>query len=193
MDIAPNINLVYNNYRSNGWLGVGWYLDMGAIQRSTKKGLNYSADDYEDTTAGLTELVAYSGGYYGAKIERKLTKYYKTSNQGWEVTTRDGTRYYYGRTENSRQEFESGTKVFKWCLDKVMDTNGNYMTITYQKDQGEVYPDTISYTANDGANLSAKHSVKFILEDRTDVYPSFITGYEVKTAKRLKCSSHHLC
>jgi hypothetical protein len=36
--IAPNLALVYNSAMRNGWIGVGWDLDMGSIQRSTKDG-----------------------------------------------------------------------------------------------------------------------------------------------------------
>ncbi|MBI4849135.1 MAG: hypothetical protein HY808_11270 [Nitrospirae bacterium] len=44
--IQPNIALNYNSSGRNGWLGVGWSLDMGAIQRNTKWGVNYSGNDY---------------------------------------------------------------------------------------------------------------------------------------------------
>jgi hypothetical protein len=50
--VAPNISLMYNSYQSKGWMGVGWNLDMGAIQRSTKRGLNYSANDYVSIKSG---------------------------------------------------------------------------------------------------------------------------------------------
>jgi len=38
--MAPKLALRYNSYQSNSWIGVGWDLDMGAIQRSTKFGVN---------------------------------------------------------------------------------------------------------------------------------------------------------
>jgi hypothetical protein len=44
--IAPNLALVYNSMAGNGWLGVGWNLDMGAIQRSIKFGVNYTSNDF---------------------------------------------------------------------------------------------------------------------------------------------------
>lgn len=37
--LQPNIALSYNSYLKNGWIGMGWDLEMGAIQRSTRKGL----------------------------------------------------------------------------------------------------------------------------------------------------------
>ena len=45
--IAANLALTYNSYQGNGWIGVGWLLDMGSIQRSPKApgGVQYSSSD----------------------------------------------------------------------------------------------------------------------------------------------------
>ena len=185
--IAPNISLMYNSYEKNGWIGIGWNLDIGAIQRSIKWGVNYSANDYVFTLNGSSsELVPrgdWGTNYYGAKIEGIFSKYYyNSSTGGWEVTTKDGTKYYYGTTSASRQDNTNG--VFKWCLDKVQDTNGNYVTITYYKDQGEIYLDRIDYTGN--GNLNPTNYVKFNRESRTDTPLIYISNALVKTAYRLK-------
>ena len=107
--IAPNLSLVYSSSKKNGWIGVGWDLDMGAIQRSTKFGLDYSEDDFVVLANGAsTELVArtndWGTNYYGAKIESAFTKYYKNGydTYGWEVTTKDGTKYFYGTNADSK-------------------------------------------------------------------------------------------
>ena len=107
--IAPNLALIYNSSKKNGWIGVGWDLDMGAIQRSTKFGLDYSEDDFVVLANGAsTELVArtndWGTNYYGAKIESAFTKYYKNGydTYGWEVTTKDGTKYFYGTNADSK-------------------------------------------------------------------------------------------
>jgi hypothetical protein len=56
--IAPKLSLTYNSLRRNGWIGVGWSLDMGAIQRNTKRGVDYTANDYVFILDGSsTELV----------------------------------------------------------------------------------------------------------------------------------------
>ena len=57
---------------------------------------------------------------------------------------KNGATYYFGTASASRQDNTYG--VFKWCLDKVQDSNSNYMTITYWKDQGEIYLSRIDYT-----------------------------------------------
>jgi hypothetical protein len=120
-DVAPKLALRYNSYQGNGWLGVGWTLDMGSIQRSTKWGVNYG----NDTTNAFVAIVngssfdliprsEWGANYYGAKIEGALMKFYRHPTSGWwEVTTKDGTKYRYGYDTNSRQDFDSGQKVFK--------------------------------------------------------------------------------
>jgi len=185
--IEPRISLNYNSNTKNGWIGVGWGLDMGSIQRNTKRGVDYNANDYVITVNGsASELVSrgdWGTNYYGAKIEGTFSRYYKNSSTGgWEVTTKDGTKYYYGTTAASRQD--SGTNVFKWCLDKVQDTNGNYLTVTYWKDQGEIYLDRIDYTGN--GSLPTTNYVKFYLESRTDAPVMYTANFSVKTAYRLK-------
>ncbi len=183
--VQPNLALTYNSYTSNGWIGVGWDLEIGSIERSTKRGMNYTANDYVSSQGG--ELVARSDwgtNYYGAKVEEAFSKYYlNSSTGGWEITAKDGRRYFYGSTVASRQTNNWGTS--KWCLDRVQDTNGNYMTVSYTKDQGQIYPSRIDYTGNDG--LSSTKSVNFIFEYRQDQLISYKTKSEVITVKRLKC------
>jgi YD repeat-containing protein len=190
LGIAPDISFTYNSYLGNGWIGVGWNIDMGSIRRSTRKTLNYGANDYVATINGSSsDLVPRSdwgANYYGPRVDSALSKYFfNTSTGGWEVTSRDGTKYYYGSTTASRQDFDNGASVFKWCLDKVLDVHGNYMTVTYSRDQGEIYLARIDYTGNTNG-LSPTHSVRFYIEDRTDASLAFTSYRSVRTAKRLK-------
>lgn len=175
---VPNLSLQYCSSGSNGWTGVGWDLDVGSIQRNTKYGLDYSGNDF--VVNGSTELVSrtdWGSDYFGAKIEEAFTKYqFISPESGWIATHKDGTRYYYGSRTDSRQENANG--VFKWCLDKIEDVNGNTMSVEYVKDQGRIYPSRINYT--DDLNY-----VAFTLEDRPDITTSYNTHSEVKTAKRL--------
>jgi YD repeat-containing protein len=186
--IQPNLNLTYNSYQKNGWLGVGWDLDLGAIQRSTKRGVDYDADDYivlkEGSALELVQRSEWGQDFYGAKIEAAFTKYFfNAATGGWEATARDGTRYYYGSQGSSRQQNSLG--VFTWCLDKVVDTNANNMIIAYTQNQSRLYPSQIIYTGNQNSGFSATKSVNFIVEDRKDVSISFKSLAGITTAKRL--------
>ena len=186
--IAPNIALVYNSMAGNGWLGVGWNFDMGAIQRSTKFGVNYNDNGFvamsNGSSADLVSRNDWGTNYYGAKYEGGFLKYfYNVSTGGWEVTAKNGTIYYYGTMASSRQD--NATVVFKWCLDKVQDLNGNFMTLSYTKDQGQVYLDRIDYTGN-ANGLQPTNYVKFYLESRSDAPDMYTPNFRVRTAYRLK-------
>lgn len=180
--LAPNLLLNYNSNNRNGWIGVGWNLDMGDIRKSGKENVSY-AYALNGSPADLVERPDWGSGYYSAKIESGFTKYYyDSSTDSWEVTTKDGTKYYYGSTSSSRQQDTDGT--YKWCLDRVEDINGNYMEIFYTNDQGEIYLDRIDYTG--GSDLAPSNYVKFSLESRTDITTLYTLGLQVVTAYRLK-------
>ena len=186
--IQPKLNLTYNSYKKNGWIGVGWDLGVSAIQRSTRKGVDYNAEDFVVIKDGYSaELVAradWGPDYYGARIEAAFTKYYfNPDTGGWEAYAKDGTKYFYGSNALSRKDNARG--IFKWCLDKVEDTNGNFMEITYYKDQGQIYLDEIFYTGN--GSLAPSNHIKFHLIDRDarDTAPMHGTNAAVITAKLL--------
>jgi len=179
---VPDLAITYNSSRKNGWIGVGWDLDMGSIQRSTKRGLDYNGSDF--VFNGSTELVPrndWGPNYYGNEIEEAFSKYYfNSSTEGWIVTTKGGTIYFYGSTPDSRQDNSNG--VFKWCLDRIEDTNGNAMTVTYVKDQGQIYLDRINYTDN-------KNYITFHTETRPDAQPAYDTHSLVTITRRLSSIS----
>ena len=185
--MAPNLALSYNSNKKNGWVGVGWDIKTSFIQRNTKWGLDYSNNDYvADGNRELTTREDWGADYYGHKTEGAFIKYfYNSSTGGWEATTKDGKKHYYGTTAASRQDDPSdATHVFKWMIDRVEDTNGNYITYTYTKDQGEIYLDRIDYTG--GSNLSPTNYIKFYYDDsRTDAYAKYIPHFSVTTATRL--------
>jgi len=194
-EMTPMVSLNYNSGVKNSWLGVGWMLDVGAIQRNTKRGVNYSGDDFVYTINGASSELVYIGivgNYreYRTKIEGEFSKYYYNELKGWIVTAKNGTKYYFGSRDRSRQDYHL-RDVFKWRLDRVEDTNGNYMEMTYYKHQGEIYLSEINYTGNSKGQptLPTTNSIKFILDTsnpRTDAYEVYNTHFSVKTAYRLR-------
>ena len=189
--MAPNLAISYNSNRRNGWIGVGWDIKTSFIQRNTKWGLDYSGTDFvTDGNRELTTRGDWGADYYGHKSERAFTQYfYDNSTGGWVATTKDGTKHYYGTTSDytSRQDDpDDSTHIFKWMIDRVEDTNGNYLTYTYEKEQGEIYLKRIDYTGS-SFGLSPTNYVEFHYDDtRTDAYPVYTTHFSVTTARRLE-------
>ena len=197
--ISPNLALSYNSSGGYGWVGMGWTLEPGAIQRSTKNGVDYSGTDFiflkDDASQDLVARGDWGTNYYGNAIEGAFTKYYyNTSTGGWEVTTKDGLKYYYGSTTASRQNNPwttdtscnpiGSTQVFKWFLDRVQDLDGNYVTFAYGCNKGGTYLKEIDYTGNT-AGLSTTNKLTFSLSgdgafpNKIDVYASgqYVRGY----------------
>ncbi|MFA5060642.1 MAG: LamG-like jellyroll fold domain-containing protein [Candidatus Omnitrophota bacterium] len=186
--IQPSINLLYNSSSPNGILGMGWILELGNIQRSTKKGPpKYdSADTFILVQAGSAQELVFdaSAGFYRSKNEGAFMKIEQISGY-WKVTDKKGTKYYFGQTAQARQsDPNNSNRVFKWCLSRVEDLLGNYMDISYFSDENQIYPDEIIYTGNT-QGLSPFARVQFHYGDRADEMTSFISRFRVKTRRKL--------
>ncbi|HOW36576.1 MAG TPA: SpvB/TcaC N-terminal domain-containing protein [Candidatus Omnitrophota bacterium] len=194
--IQPSVNLFYSSASSSGLLGMGWILELGNIQRSTKKGApQYNASDtFVLTQAGSMQELVYdtASGFYRTKIEGAFMKIELLSG-GWVITDKKGVKYYFGQSDDSRQaDPADSSHIFKWCLDRVEDLSGNYMTVTYLKDQQQLYPQRIDYTGNSATGLQPFASLRFDLEDRNDLVSSYRTRFLVGTRKRISQISSYV-
>ncbi|OGW26080.1 MAG: hypothetical protein A2X59_10855 [Nitrospirae bacterium GWC2_42_7] len=136
---------------------------MGSIQRSTKNGLDYGKDEFVFSKNGsTTELIKVDAvnNEYRAKIEDGSFLRFYYDGTLWKVYDKDGKVYKYGQIPASR----SGT--FKWCLDRVEDSNGNFMTISYQPGLSGL--SQIKYTGNSNTLPDPTNTIEFIEEGRTD-------------------------
>ncbi|MFH1148328.1 MAG: toxin TcdB middle/N-terminal domain-containing protein, partial [Pseudomonadota bacterium] len=186
--IDPRLALTYDSRRGNGWVGQGWAINIGAIERSTKHGIDYGKNDFVFESEELVPREDWGVNCYGRKIEGEFSRFYfNSSTQGWEVTTKDGIKHYYGSSSFSRQELIIG-QIFKWYLDKVEDTNGNYMTVSYTPlHYGEIYVDTIQYTGNQ--DLAPEYSVHFFWDVRPDQPVQYTYGVPTTMSFRLNTIS----
>ncbi len=185
LDMAPQLSINYSSQNDDGWLGLGWALDVSSIQRNTTAGVDYTKNDFVFKKDGSWyALVNIGGNEYRAKIESGGFMRFFYENGAWKVLDKKGFIYYFGSTASSRQDNSYGT--FKWCIDRVQDSNGNFMTLAYWKDQGEIYLNRIDYAGNANTNLGAANSVKFYLEPKTDVHANYLTNSMVVSAYRLK-------
>ncbi|MDP3722367.1 MAG: toxin TcdB middle/N-terminal domain-containing protein, partial [Candidatus Omnitrophota bacterium] len=185
--LQPALALAYASSGRNGWVGVGWSLDVGYIERSTKTGVPQydSTDTFSVLVNGVNaELVQIPDGTYRAKDEGAFLRVENHGTSGWEVRDTSGTRYLFGQTVAS--QIESAGHVFRWALDTVLDPHGNTLTVTYTTDQQQLYPSRIDYTGHEPTRLAPANAVEFLLEDRPDDEVSYRSGFAVTTAKRLK-------
>ena len=207
--LSPKLSLNYNSSGGNGWLGLGWDLSIGFIQR---KGVRKGVPKYNDTDVfeinldgTLNELVHFQDGTgyrdYRLRIEGAYLKIrYYTSTKHWEVWDKSGVKMKFGSSVDSRIGTvlvpDAITNTYRWCLDWVEDPKRNYMEILYSKDIEEVqpgvyrfvqiYPQEIKYNGQTGTpGLDHNHKIIFTLEDRGDHIYNYRAGFKMLTRKRL--------
>lgn len=203
--MAPTLSLNYNSNGGNGILGMGWGLDgLSQISRCPKKkikdgvnwGVNY--DQYDKFCIDGEGLVS-TGGTYGAhgteyRTETanfaKIISYTSNIANGpdyFKVWTKSGQIIEYGNTVDSRVEAAGKTAVRTWGANKISDTKGNYLTVTYIEDgaNGEAYVSRVDYTGNAAASLTPYASIRFTYENRPDTSTAYHVGSFVKSTKRM--------
>lgn len=189
----PGLALSYRSGNGNGLIGVGWELEVGSIQHSLSSNgtVDYTQNNYLLTRSGSSStLVSVGNNEYKEKIEGGFSRIQQiTADDGkpcWVVTDKTGIRFFYGQSAASRQD-GNGSNIFKWCLNKIVDRDGNYIAIYYYKDYCQIYLDRIEYTGNSG--LVPTNYVNFYWEPRVSdiLYDTNTTvvGFPVTTRYRL--------
>ncbi len=206
--VEPKLSLNYSSQGRNGLLGVGWSIGgLSVIHRCpanlVKDGFidGIDFDDNDRFCLDGQPLIAINGTYgannteYRTEINNfsKIISYGSTGNgpEMFKVWTKSGEIMEYGYTTDSRinPPLADGTTqsdALCWLLNKVTDTVGNFMTVTYFEDTstGENYPQQIDYTGNTG--LTPYNSVEFTYEARTDSGTRYLAGLKMESTKRLK-------
>lgn len=182
--LTPDLGLKYNSQDlKNGIVGFAWQLSIPYIERLNKNGTDTMYADNTFSSSEQGELSFISGTTYRPRVtETDFIKYDLQSN-AWIATTKDGTKYFYGTAASSRVDNPSDTsKVYRWMLDEVRDTNGNSIFYTYTKNSNQIYPDTISYTKNGSETAPYQVAFSYVTNTTTS---SYVSGFLVETSKRL--------
>ena len=178
-DMTPDISLAYNSATAtnDSIIGAGWSFNIPYIQRINKKGTDklYTDNYFLSSTDG--ELIDQGGGVFTPRIENGAFNKYVYASDVWTITDKKGTRYVYGGTMQSRQDNPNdNSKIFSWMLEEVTDMNGNTIFYEYYKNEGQIYPDNISY------NQSGLFEVTFNRTARSPEVQSYAPTFKVVTA-----------
>jgi RHS repeat-associated protein len=204
--MGPALALDYSSQAGDGPEGIGWALTgLPAITRCPRTiaqdGVHGSVNfDWNDRFClGAERLVLMSGtyGHDGSEYRTEIESYSRiiahgTAGNGpawFDVHTKAGQVIELGNTPDSRvlpvKAIGTGTTptARAWTVDKISDTKKNYLTVSYINDaiNGQTYPLSIHYTANDGAGMAAYNSVQFVYGSRTDVTPYYQAGSVTRT------------
>ncbi|MBS1968996.1 MAG: VCBS repeat-containing protein [Bdellovibrionales bacterium] len=201
----PSLVLSYSSQGINGLMGMGWSISgQSSISRCSatlaqdgfQAGITLSANDRFCLDGA--KLLAISGTYgangteYRTENEDFSRIYsYGTSGTGpnyFVVYSKNGKKFTYGNTLDSKIKAQTNPNVVIWALDSATDINGNYYTIQYQNDptNGQYYPLEISYTGNVNNAVSPSNSVKFFYESRPDLSPVYRGSINLSSLVRLK-------
>ncbi|HEY1405995.1 MAG TPA: SpvB/TcaC N-terminal domain-containing protein, partial [Spirochaetota bacterium] len=194
--VQPSVSLTYNSSTNASWCGYGWDIDVSSVSIDTKWGVpKYSDSPIPDTYVmdGQTLVPDFTKGssterYYQPRVEGAFSKIVRSgdiSNCSWIVTTRNGTKYYYGSTSSSR--LQSAGKIAQWKLDRMEDINGNCITYKYQTNTSadviSLYLSRINYTGMNGSD--GKYSIEFTSSVRDDKRSNFRFGFKTVTDRKL--------
>lgn len=204
--IQPSISISYSSTGGNGVMGLGWsMLGISTIQRSGKTlaqddvidGVSFDPNDTYSLDGERLVLISGNFGANNSEYRTEQNVLLKVTAKGntpgfaspewFEVRTKAGLIMEYGRTIDSRIEAQGTNTVMFWCVSKITDTKGNYMTFTYEENTqlGEYYPKRIDYTGNTAAGLQPYNSVVFNYMDRVDNTPRYVNGTRMVSNKIL--------
>jgi RHS repeat-associated protein len=186
--LGPKLDLQYTTRAATdvtSAFGAGWSVNIPYIVRLNKTGVDnlYSSYYFYSSLSGdlATTSNATSTTAYDAKSDDGSFINYSFSNNQWTATDKNGVTYDFGYSSTTRQDNPgNAAQAYKWMLEKVIDPNGNYTTYQYFKDNGQIYPQAILYTA-DATSTSGVFRVDFTHTARTDVATTTNTGFTVVT------------
>ena len=193
--MQPQLAISYNSGGGNGWMGLGWDLSIPSISVETRWGVpHYDPNDESETYLMSGEQlspVAHREAWkprnkgndnekqFYPRVEGSFSKIIRhgtePSEYRWEVTDKNGIRYYYGgkgSVDNNAILKDANGNIAHWALVEVRDLNDNFVKYNYviQADKGvsdsdasdgyQIYLDNITYTEHD--TEEGKYSIEFI-------------------------------
>jgi len=203
--VAPHLSLSYNSMGGDGLMGIGWSLSgLSSISRTAQSvyynGIGHTAPvtltNSDNFVLDGSHLIPTSGNngddgtIYGAEMETfvRITSHgqvgppLNSCPAYFTAETKDGTTLEYGFYPDSYIQASGNLSnpALTWLLDKVTDSRGNYIRISYFEDNttGEFRPDHIDYTGT--SNFLPYNQVKFVYNARTDKQIAYEAGHQLQ-------------
>ena len=158
--MSPDLSICYDSESGSGWLGEGWDLPVPSITVDTRWGVprydtSMETETYllngamlsmtngqqltvahRDTTMQrITDRQFYSR--QGGDFSRIIRKGSSPTGYYWVVTDRNGVKYTFGGSENSRL-FDSTRGIAEWRLSRIEETHGDHVEYEYEKRDEDV-------------------------------------------------------
>jgi RHS repeat-associated protein len=198
--LQPSLELSYSSQAVDNaiaaqtqasFVGMGWALDTGSIERDQHGTPDYMGDDtFSISAAGVSSLLLKGeDGYYHTAGETFWRIQYDSANDTWNAWDKSGTQYIFGATAATRALYPSGyhyscngnyttnPTTWRWSLYKMRNIHQQELTFTYFTDYQNkkhpcdsniifntaiaVYPQSIEYP-------HGQYRVVFDLESRSD-------------------------
>ncbi len=155
--LQPQLAITYSSESGNGWLGLGWNLQVPSISIETQWGVPRFDPAKETETyilegemltplAHRTILVDRIGDQkrFYPRIDNDFKKIIRHGNNPknywWEVVDKDGTSSFYGGTRDSNvvnnavlRDSANGN-ITQWFLREIRDLNDNFIRYHYEFD-----------------------------------------------------------
>lgn len=203
--MLPVLSLSYSSQSGDGLTGIGWTLNgLPSISRcprtiaqdGTHGSVNYDSNDKfcmeGQRLIGISGTYGADGSEYRTEVEgysRIIAHGSAGSGPAWfEVHTKSGQIMQFGNTADSQVLATGKSTARSWAVNKISDTVGNYLTVTYNSatgtdrtTYGQAYPLEIDYTGNASAGVSPYNSVRFTYSSRTDSTPIYQAGSVTQT------------
>jgi RHS repeat-associated protein len=205
--VTPELGLRYDSGAGSGAVGIGWSMDVPAIERLTLRGLpDYDLDDEFTAEGGQLVRVSQNPLVYRARDERGFTRYtWVEAGDGaagyWLAEYPDGRKGYFGATHEGRAvataRHEDAGRTFRYALVDMVDVFGHRLHYTYQRDDaqpGQVGASlllAVDWVYAQGDAGESTYQVAFAYEPASDptgqsVVSDAKAGFDVRTVSRLR-------
>lgn len=201
--IEPKLALVYMSGGADGPLGPGW--SLAGLSVLARCGKTYASSNGAPAAVALTtsddicldgnRLRRTSGSLLvaGSVFQTEIANFsrvtaYGTAGNGpsyFIAEGKDGLKYEYGNTADSKAYTNGGSTPYAWMLNKVRDRQGNNLVVTYSTTSGDIQPNTIYYTQTPATGTTYWYTVSFTYQNRVTNLSKYVAGGNILQTKVL--------